>query len=192
MMSSIRFVLRPLLAAVLLAGAAALPACETTKKGFPESGSPSNDPNDPNRRKQETTSRLVATIGEKGLVQYRIPREQLAQGFNRQFGDGTSIDKTMVRKVQGGPKEPAFYYLVGLGLHNGMFRGMALPLKLTTDNELYLSSGAARYIITGVSCTFCFSTSSEMTSWAPPAKKTPAAAAATCASSPPTPCSSGG
>jgi hypothetical protein len=85
-----------------------------------------------------------------------VPRDQLAKAFIRQFGDGTTIDKTMVRKVQGKPKDPPMYYLVGLGLRNGMFRGMALPLTKSTGSELYLSSNATRYIISGVDCPFCF------------------------------------
>jgi hypothetical protein len=143
--------LRLLLATVLLT--ATLPACETTKKGIPEFTSP--DKSDIGR-KQEPTSKIVASVGEKGLIKYLVPREQLTQGFNRQFGDGTSIDKTMVRKVQGGLKDPASYYLVGLGLRNGMFRGMAIPLTLASDTELLLRSNAPRYIISGVGCTFCF------------------------------------
>ena len=151
MSTSSRPFLRLLLATALLS--VTLPACETTKRGIPEFTSP--DQSDVSR-KQEPASKLVATVGEKGLIKYSIPREQLAQAFTRQFGDGTSIDKTLVRKVQGGPKDPASYYLVGLGLRNGMFRGMALALRLTSDNELYLSSNVARYIITGVGCNFCF------------------------------------
>ena len=107
-------------------------------------------------RRQEAASKIVAAVGEKGLIKYLVPREQLAQAFNRQFGDGTSIDKTMVRKVQGGPKDPASYYLVGLGLRNGMFRSMAVPLTLISGSELSLRSNAKRYIITGVRCNFCF------------------------------------
>ncbi|MBC8083056.1 MAG: hypothetical protein H7Z21_07575 [Hymenobacter sp.] len=142
---------RLLLAAAFLT--TLLPACETSKKGIPEFTSP--DKSDIGR-KQEPSSRIVATVGEKGLIKYLVPRDQLTQAFNRQFGDGTSIDKTMVRKVQGGPKDPASYYLVGLGLRNGMFRGMAIPLTLVSDSELSLRSNASRYIISGVGCTFCF------------------------------------
>lgn len=145
---------RLLLAAGLLT--ASLPACETTKRGFPETGTPSGETDEASRRRREPTSKLVGSVGDKGLIKYAVPREQLALAFIRQFGDGTSIDKTMVRKVQGKPKDPAMYYLVGLGLRNGMFRGMALPLNLTTDNELYLSTSASRYVISGVGCTFCF------------------------------------
>ena len=135
---------------------ATLSACETTKKGFPELNSPDGETDEANRRRREPTNKHVASVGELGLVKYLVPREQLAQAFIQQFGDGTSIDKTMVRMVQAKPKDPPMYYLVGLGLRNGMFRGMALPLIKSTENELYLSSNADRYIITGVGCTFCF------------------------------------
>jgi hypothetical protein len=141
---------RPLLTAVLIT--ATLPACETTKKGFPEL----NTPNADEASRREPTNMHVASIGEKGLIKYEVPRDQLAKAFIRQFGDGTTIDKTMVRKVQGKPKDPPMYYLVGLGLRNGMFRGMALPLTKSTGTELYLSSRATRYIISGVNCPFCF------------------------------------
>lgn len=137
---------------LLLAG---LEACETTKRGFPEVSSPTNDPDAASRRTLEATSKQVAQVAE-GKVEYIVPREQLAGAFTRQFGDGTVIDKTMIRKVQETPKDKAVYYLVGLGLKDGMYRAMAVPLQTSSDNSLYLSSAAARYIITGVGCTFCF------------------------------------
>ena len=149
--------LRPI-SRLLLIGALAtvlLPACETSKKSMPEYTSP--DKSDLGGvRKLEATSKVVASVGEKGLIKYLVPREQLALAFNRQFGDGTTIDKTMVRKVQGDPKDPPSYYLVGLGLQNGMFRGMAIPLTLISDSELSVRSNASCYIIKGVGCTFCF------------------------------------
>ncbi|UOQ77602.1 hypothetical protein MUN84_02620 [Hymenobacter sp. 5516J-16] len=132
-----------------------LSACETTKRGFPEVSSPSTDPDAVNRRKLEASSKQVAEVAE-GKIRYIVPREQLSAAFTRQFGDGTAIDKTVIRKVQETAKDKAVYYLVGMGLRNGMFRAMALPLQTSSDNSLYLSSNAARYIITGVGCTFCF------------------------------------
>lgn len=153
MMNPLRFCSRLVLATALMV--MGLSACETSKKGIPEFTSP--DKSDiGGSRKQEAVSKVVASVGEKGLIKYLVPREQLALAFNRQFGDGTAIDKTMVRKVQGDPKDPASYYLVGLGLRNGMFRGMAVPLTLVSEKELSVRSNAARYIITGVGCTFCF------------------------------------
>jgi translation initiation factor 1 (eIF-1/SUI1) len=153
MMISFRPFLRLLVASALVT--VALPACETSKKSIPEFTSPDNS-DISIKRKQEPSSKIVATVGEKGLIKYLVPRDQLAHAFNRQFGDGTTIDKTMVRKVQGGPKDRPSYYLVGLGLRNGMFRGMAIPLTLASDSELLLRSNASRYIISGVGCTFCF------------------------------------
>ncbi|SNR59943.1 MULTISPECIES: hypothetical protein [Hymenobacter] len=151
---SLRSVFSPLVVSGLLT-LVGLAACETTKRGFPEMSSPTNDPDVVTRRTLEATSKQIAQVSD-GKIQYIIPREQLASGFTRQFGDGTVIDKTMIRKVQETSKDKAVYYLVGLGLHHGMFRGMALPLQTSSDNSLYLSSAAARYIITGVGCTFCF------------------------------------
>lgn len=136
-------------------GLAGLSACETTKRGFPEVSSPTNDPDALNRRQLEASSKQVAEVSE-GKVRYIIPREQLAAAFTRQFGDGTVIDKTIIRKVQETAKDKAVYYMVGMGLRNGMFRAMALPLQTSSDNSLYLTSNASRYIITGVGCTFCF------------------------------------
>ena len=153
MIISSRLFLRLLLASVLLT--VVLPACEITRRNASEFSSPGKGTGEIARR-QESTSKIVASIGEENLIKYLVPRDQLAQAFNRQFGDGTSISKTMVRKVQGGPKDPASYFLVGLGLRNGMFRGMAVPLTLASGSELLLRSNATRYIITGVSCNFCY------------------------------------
>ena len=151
---NVRFLVRAWVLTSLL-GLAGLSACETTKRGFPEVSSPTNDPDALNRRQLEATSKQVAQVSE-GKVRYLVPREQLAAAFTRQFGDGTVIDKTIIRKVQETAKDKAVYYMVGMGLRNGMFRAMALPLQTSSDNSLYLASNASRYIITGVGCTFCF------------------------------------
>lgn len=148
----LRFALSPLPAALLLLGA--LSACETSKRGFPEVSTPTTD-TDEMRRKREVVSKQVAEVAE-GKIRYIIPREQLSAAFTREFGDGTAIDKTVIRKVQETPKDKAVYYIVGMGLRNGMYRAMALPLQTSSDNSLYLPSNSARYIITGVGCTFCF------------------------------------
>jgi hypothetical protein len=141
-----------------LTATALLSACETTKPkhgGFPEVSSPTTDVDEVKRRQMEATSKQVARIAE-GKVEYLIPRAQLASAFIREFHDGTVVDKTMIRKVQETPKDKAIYYLVGLGLRDGMFRGMAIPLQTSTDKSLYLSSNAERYIITSVGCNFCY------------------------------------
>ena len=148
-----RFLLIPLVGGALVLGG--LSACETSKRGFPEMSSPNNDPEGLSRRQLEATSKQVAVVVDE-KVRYLVPKNELAAAFTRQFGDGTSINKTIIRKVQETPKDKAIYYLVGLGLRDGMFRSMALPLKSSTDKSLYLSSNAPRYIITSVGCTFCF------------------------------------
>ena len=157
-----KYFLRSLLSPLAISGLLALgglAACETTKRGFPEASSPSasddTDSDAARRRKMEAINKQVGEVSE-GKVRYIVPREQLASAFTRQFGDGTVIDKTMIRKVQETSKDKAVYYLVGIGLRNGMYRAMAIPLQSSTDNSLYLSTGADRYIIAGVGCTFCF------------------------------------
>ncbi|MCA8829840.1 hypothetical protein [Hymenobacter pini] len=151
-----KYTLRPALyilsSGLLLLGG--LTACETTKRGFPEMSAPTTDTEEM-RRKREVVSKQIAEVSE-GKIRYVIPREQLSAAFTREFGDGTAIDKTIIRKVQETPKDKAVYYIVGMGLRNGMYRAMALPLQTSSDNSLYLPSNAARYIITGVGCTFCF------------------------------------
>ncbi|TGD79558.1 hypothetical protein [Hymenobacter wooponensis] len=150
--------LRSFLSPLTLGGMLALgglAACETTKRGFPEVSSPTDNDDILNRRKLEAVSKQVAEVSE-GNVRYLVPRDQLAAAFTRQFGDGTVVNKTMIRKVQETSKDKAVYYMVGIGLRDGMYRAMAIPLQSSTDNSLYLSSNAARYVIAGVGCTFCF------------------------------------
>ena len=132
-----------------------LTACETSKHGFTEKGMPADDPEAAAaKRRREAVSRQIATINE-GKVEYIVPRNQLATAFIRLFNDGTVIDKTSVQKVQESKKDKPVYYLVGIGLRNGMYRAMAIPLQSSSDNSLYLSSSAERYILTSVGCTFC-------------------------------------
>jgi hypothetical protein len=132
---------------------AALVACETSKRGIPEVNVFDSD--ELEQRQLEVNSKLVGRVIE-GRVEYVVPRAQLATGFIRQFNDGTVVDKTSIRKVQGSAKDKPIYYLVGMGLRNGMYRAMAIPLEASTDNSLYLRSSAERYIVTSVGCTFCF------------------------------------
>ncbi|GAA4382998.1 hypothetical protein GCM10023186_23810 [Hymenobacter koreensis] len=129
-------------------------ACETSKQGFPEVSNPTTDSEESIGR-LDSPSHLVAEVSE-GKVQYSVSREQLIKNFTRQFNDGTVVDKALVRKVQGNAKEKPVYYLVGLGLRNGRFRAMAMPLQLSTDNSLYLTSAAERYVIESSGCQFCF------------------------------------
>lgn len=144
------------LATALLLSVGLLSACETSKRSFPEIGTTDNDPEAAERRRRmEAVSKQVARVNE-GKVEYVVPRAQLAKGFIQQFNDGTVIDRVTIRKVQESPKDPATYYVVGLGLRDGRFQAMAIPLQSSSDNSLYLSSNAARYIITSVGCNNCF------------------------------------
>jgi hypothetical protein len=127
-------------------------SCETTKPGAGEFGSP-------NKIKGEVVakpeSRQIAQITDSATT-FKTPRAELAAAFIREFGDGTVIDKILVRKAPAGPKDPVNYYLVGMGLRNGMFRAMALPLTNGGDNTVYLRPTAERYIITSVGCPACY------------------------------------
>ena len=92
-------------------------------------------------------------------VDYIVDRKDLLQPFIKEFGDGTVVDKVMIRKVQETKKDKPGYYLVGLGIRNGAFRSMALQLDVTSDNSLYLSSNSAKYICNaGPGCEFCYFT----------------------------------
>lgn len=133
-------------------------ACETSRRGAEEYVRPtradaaaaaSED------RPSEVASHQIAKLNELGKIEYQTSQSDLARAFIRQFNDGTVIDRVMVRKAPGTDKESAGYFLVGLGLRNGMFRAMALPLQNAGDNTFSLSSSAERYIISGVGCTSC-------------------------------------
>ena len=92
-------------------------------------------------------------------VDYIVDRKDLLQPFIKEFGDGTVVDKVMIRKVQETKKDKPGYYLVGLGIRNGAFRSMALQLDVTSDNSLYLSNNSAKYICNaGPGCEFCYFT----------------------------------
>jgi hypothetical protein len=129
-----------------------LMACETSKRGSGEFGSPT-------KMKGEIIaapeSRMIAQITDSATV-FKTRQADLAAAFIRQFNDGTVIDKILVRKSPGTDKEAANYFLVGMGLRNGMFRAMALPLNSSGDNTYYLSPNAQSYTITSVGCTSCF------------------------------------
>lgn len=127
-------------------------SCETSKQSTNEFGSP-------NRIKGETIaapiSRQIVHFTDSS-TRYITPRSELAKAFIRQFGDGTVVDKIQVRKAPVGPKDPVSYYLIGMGLRNGMFRAMALPLTGGGDNTFYLRPNAERYTLTSVGCSTCF------------------------------------
>jgi len=127
-------------------------ACESTKPSSGEFGSPT-------RMKGEVIakpeSRQIVHLTDS-TTEYKTPRSELAKAFIRQFHDGTVVDKIQVRKAPVGPKDPVSYYLIGMGLRNGMFRAMALPLTAGGDNAYYLRPSAERYTLTSVGCTTCF------------------------------------
>ena len=118
-----------------------------------------NEFGSPNRIKGETIakpeSRQIVHFTDS-TAEYKTSRSELAKAFIREFGDGTVVDKVQVRKAPVGAGEPVSYYLIGMGLRNGMFRAMALPLTSGGDNTYYLRPAAERYILTSVGCTACF------------------------------------
>ena len=127
-------------------------ACESTKSTSGERGSPT-------RLKGEAIakpeSRQIVHLTDT-TTEYKTPRSELAKAFIRQFNDGTVVDKIQVRKAPGGAKDAVSYFLIGLGLRNGMFRAMALPLTPSGDNTYYLRPSAERYTLTSVGCATCF------------------------------------
>ena len=127
-------------------------SCESSKTAVNEYGSP-------NRVKGEVIakpeSRQIVHFTDS-TTEYKTPRSELARAFIRQFNDGTVVDKIQVRKAPGAAAGTTSYFLVGMGLRNGMFRAMALPLTGGGDNTFYLRPTAERYTITGVGCPMCF------------------------------------
>ncbi|RTQ46770.1 hypothetical protein EJV47_20565 [Hymenobacter gummosus] len=165
-----------LLAPALLLAATLLSACETSRRtsetANPGDGVETAGGGEPTRRSEridrrqrketadlrilDSPNHLVASVVEN-KVEYKVPRQILMQQFNWQFDDGTVVDKALVRQVKGkNPKEKGRYYLVGMGLRNGMFRAMALPLEQSTENQLYLSTTAERYVLEGRGCQMCY------------------------------------
>jgi hypothetical protein len=124
----------------LLAGLLLFTSCETTRN---------HERSDPAREAQRIND-------EAGPPTFKTGQSVLAAAFIRQFGDGTVIDKVMVRPAPSAPKEPATYYLIGMGLRDGRFRAMALPLRNSGNGALLLSPNAERYVLTGSGCPTCF------------------------------------
>ncbi|GAB3573590.1 hypothetical protein GCM10027345_06540 [Hymenobacter daeguensis] len=127
-------------------------SCESTKPGKSEFGSP-------HRIKGEVIakpeSRQIVHFTDSS-TEFVTPRNELARAFIRKFNDGTVIDKILVRKAPAGPNDPVNYFLIGMGLRNGMFRAMALPLTGSGDNTYYLRTNAECYTLTGTGCPACF------------------------------------
>lgn len=142
---------------LLLLLAAAQMSCETSRRGAEEYSGASRAGAAPGNadRPSEVASRQIAQLNDLGKMEYRTSQAELARAFIRQFHDGTVIDRVMVRKAPGKGRDAANYFLVGMGLRNGMFRAMALPLQNGGDNTFSLSSATERYILTGVGCSSC-------------------------------------
>ncbi|ALW86954.1 hypothetical protein AUC43_18840 [Hymenobacter sedentarius] len=128
-------------------------SCESSKPAA------SSEFGSPNRIKGEAIakpdSRQIVHFTDS-TAEYKTSRSDLARAFIKQFGDGTVIDKVQVRKAPADADAPASYFLIGMGLRNGMFRAMALPLTGGGDNTYYLRPAAERYTITSVGCAACF------------------------------------
>jgi hypothetical protein len=129
-----------------------LMSCESTKPGNSEFGSPGR-----------IKGAVVVKPESQHIVhftdsttEYVTSRVALTKAFIRQFADGTVVDKVQVRKAPAGPRESVTYYLIGMGLRNGKFRAMALPLASGGDNSFYLRPSAERYTLTGEGCAACF------------------------------------
>ena len=102
------------------------------------------------------SSRQIMQLNEAGAISYKTSQAVLASALIRQFHDGTIIDRVMVRKAPGGDQDKPAYYLVGMGLNNGSFRAMALPLRGTDDGTFYLTPNADRYVLTSNGCPTCY------------------------------------
>ena len=144
----------------LLVGLLLLTSCETTR---------TRERSDPTREAQQMTdeaaarrsllvSKQIAQVQEAGPPVFKTAQSVVAAAFIRQFGDGTVIDKILVRPAPRAPKESTTYYLVGMGLREGKFRAMALPLRNSGNGALYLTPDAERYVLTGSGCPSCFFT----------------------------------
>jgi hypothetical protein len=140
----------------LLAGLLLLTSCEATR---------TRESTDPTREAQRLTdeaaaraarSRQIAQVNEAGPPTFKMGQAVLAAAFIRQFGDGTVVDKVLVRPSPSAPKEKTTYYLIGMGLRDGHFRAMALPLRDTGNGALLLTPDAERYVLTGSGCPTCF------------------------------------
>jgi hypothetical protein len=141
----------------LLAGLLLLTSCEATRTR--ESSDPAREAqrmsDEAAARRNMLVSKQIAQLREAGLPLFKTPQSDLASAFIRQFGDGTVIDKVLVRPAPSAPKEKTTYYLIGMGLKDGHFRAMALPLRDSGNGALYLTPDAERYILTGTGCPTC-------------------------------------
>ena len=130
-------------------------SCETTKRGAGEFATPSKMPGKLPAEAMRTETRAIVQVTDSS-TDFKTPQSDLAAAFIRQFGDGTVIDKILVRKAPADKGETATYFLVGMGQRNGQFRAMALPLSTGGDNSYFLSPNAERYVLTAVGCPSCY------------------------------------
>jgi hypothetical protein len=143
----------------LLSSLLLLASCETARR---------REASDPTREAQRlsdaagaslsgsASSRQIMHLDGKGAVKYKLAQSVMAAALIRQFGDGTVIDRIMVRRAPGSEEKQPVYYLIGMGHQNGAYRAMALPLRGTDDSTYYLTPTASRYVITGVGCPSCY------------------------------------
>lgn len=133
-------------------------SCETTRR---------REQSDPTRAGQSisnadaalsgaASSRQIMQLTAAGVVDYKTPQSVLASALVRQFHDGTVIDRVLVRKAPGNAKDKPAYFLIGMGLNNGRFRAMALPLRGTDDGTFYLTPNADRYVLSSTGCPTCY------------------------------------
>jgi hypothetical protein len=142
--------LRPLLALTLILLVAA--GC-TRREAFPEESE--EEPLDADAGPAYDGQLLAQVVFDS--IDYIVPKQELMQPFIKEFGNGTVVDRVMIRKVQDNKKLPASYYLVGLGMRNGSFRSMALELDVASDNSLYLSSKSLKHMCeASAGCDFCY------------------------------------
>jgi hypothetical protein len=101
---------------------------------------------------------LLAQAISDSIV-YIVPKQELIRPFIKEFGDGTVITKVMIHRIQDTPNDSPGFYLVGLGMHNGGFRSMALSLDVAANDALYLSSSGTKHICKATTgCGFCYFT----------------------------------
>jgi len=143
----------------LLSSLLLLASCETARR---------REASDPTREAQRlsdaagaslsgsASSHQIMHLDGKGAVKYKLSQAVMAAALIRQFGDGTVIDRIMVRRAPGSEEKQPVYYLIGMGHQNGAYRAMALPLRGTDDSTYYLTPTASRYVITGVGCPSCY------------------------------------
>ena len=144
-----------LLAGILVSGCG--------EKGIPEESDPNAivmegvDPDTiPEEKKQYIGERVAQMIFDS--VAYVIPSEKFLKPFIKEFGDGTVVDKAMIKRVNDDVNAQPAYYLVGLGWNNGNFRAMAFELNVDTENSLYLDKRSPKHIAEGTRCDFCYFT----------------------------------